>query len=207
MPSRINMGPDGGPYIAINENSGDIELEDNSGNVVAKWDETNTQWDFSSNDIQNVGSLDVDLSSVTEVAGRASLTTDQTVPSSTVTEVDLDSVNIEDTDIVTVDLPNNQISIAESGKYVVYGLLRFDGSNDWATGDRIQLRVNVNGAKNIESNIHHGGTNEIISTDVQRMNILNSGDTLSLSVFHTSTSDEVLFGGSSAVALEVRRIG
>jgi len=59
MVSRINIGPDGGPYIAINENSGDIELEDNSGNVVAKWDETNTQWDFISNDIQNVGSLDV----------------------------------------------------------------------------------------------------------------------------------------------------
>jgi hypothetical protein len=63
MPSRINVGPDGGPYIAINENSGDIELEDNSGNVVAKWDESATQWDFSSNDIQNVGLIDT--SSVT----------------------------------------------------------------------------------------------------------------------------------------------
>jgi len=65
----------------------------------------------------------------------------------------------------------------------------------------------VNGSKDIESNIHHGGTNEIISTQVQRVEILNSGDTVSFSVFHNSTSDEVLFGGNGAIALEVRRIG
>ena len=78
MVSRLNIGPDGGPYIAINENSGDIELEDNSGNVVAKWDETNTQWDFSSNDVTNINTasisslgqnLDADGSDVTGVGG------------------------------------------------------------------------------------------------------------------------------------------
>jgi len=60
MASELFLGPDGGPYVSINENNGDIELKDNSGNVVAFWDESNTQWDFSSNDIQNVGSLGVE---------------------------------------------------------------------------------------------------------------------------------------------------
>jgi hypothetical protein len=60
MASELFLGPDGGPYVSVNENSGDIELKDNSGNVVAFWDESNTQWDFSSNDIQNVGSLGVE---------------------------------------------------------------------------------------------------------------------------------------------------
>jgi len=57
MASELFLGPDGGPYVSVNENSGDIELKDNSGNVVAFWDESNTQWDLNSNDIQNVGSL------------------------------------------------------------------------------------------------------------------------------------------------------
>lgn len=57
MPSRINMGPDGGPYIAINENNGDIELEDNTGTTVAVWDDTNSQWDFQNNPISNVDTL------------------------------------------------------------------------------------------------------------------------------------------------------
>jgi len=60
MASELFLGPDGGPYVSVNENSGDIELKDNSGNVVMKWDESNTQWDVQSNDIQNVGSLGVE---------------------------------------------------------------------------------------------------------------------------------------------------
>jgi len=60
MASELFLGPDGGPYVSVNENSGDIELKDNSGNVVAFWDESNTQWDVQTNDIQNVGSLGVE---------------------------------------------------------------------------------------------------------------------------------------------------
>jgi len=58
MTSEIKLGPDGGPYVAVNENSGDLELKDNSGNVVAVWDEGSTQWDFQSNDVQNINALD-----------------------------------------------------------------------------------------------------------------------------------------------------
>ena len=58
MASRINIGPEDGPYIAINENNGDIELEDNTGAVVAKWDDGQSQWDFVENDISGVGAFD-----------------------------------------------------------------------------------------------------------------------------------------------------
>jgi hypothetical protein len=61
----VELGPDGGPFVSINENNGDIELKDNSGNVVAFWDESNTQWDLNSNDIQNVGSLGVEETDIT----------------------------------------------------------------------------------------------------------------------------------------------
>ena len=58
MPSRINIGPENGPYVAINEEDGNLQLEDNSGNVVAEWDETNAQWDFANNTLNNVDALD-----------------------------------------------------------------------------------------------------------------------------------------------------
>ena len=58
MPSRINIGPEDGPYVAINESSGNLQLEDNGGNVVAEWDETNAQWDFANNTLNNVDALD-----------------------------------------------------------------------------------------------------------------------------------------------------
>ena len=58
MPSRINIGPENGPFVAINESSGNLQLEDNSGNVVAEWDETNAQWDFANNTVNNVDALD-----------------------------------------------------------------------------------------------------------------------------------------------------
>ena len=57
MPSRINIGPEDGPFVAINESSGNLQLEDNSGNVVAEWDETNARWDFANNTVNNVDAL------------------------------------------------------------------------------------------------------------------------------------------------------
>ena len=57
MPSRINIGPENGPYVGINEENGNLQLEDNSGNVVAEWDETNAQWDFANNTLNNVDAL------------------------------------------------------------------------------------------------------------------------------------------------------
>ena len=78
MPSRINIGPEDGPYVAINESSGNLQLEDNSGNVVAEWDETNAQWDFANNTLANVDALDSN-SVNTEQASIDQLTTDHLI--------------------------------------------------------------------------------------------------------------------------------
>ena len=70
MPSRIDIGPEGGPFVAINENSNDLELQDINGNVIAVWDETEGQWDFKTNDLANVGGIDATgLTSSLDVGG------------------------------------------------------------------------------------------------------------------------------------------
>ena len=69
MASRINIGPENGPYIAINENNGDIELQDNTGGVVAKWDDGQSQWDFVENNISGVGAFDSESVNTEQITG------------------------------------------------------------------------------------------------------------------------------------------
>ena len=67
MVSRIDIGPDGGPYVAINENSNDLELQDINGNVIAKWDETAGQWDLNNNSLTGINAIDASSANVGSV--------------------------------------------------------------------------------------------------------------------------------------------
>ncbi|AFH22279.1 hypothetical protein OSG_eHP20_00220 [environmental Halophage eHP-20] len=49
MPSRIQIGPDGGPYVIVEEDNGDVNISSPNGNV-----------DFQTDDISNVGALTAD---------------------------------------------------------------------------------------------------------------------------------------------------
>ena len=64
MVSRIDIGPDGGPYVAINENSNDLELQDINGDVIAKWDETAGQWDLNNNSLTGINAIDASSANV-----------------------------------------------------------------------------------------------------------------------------------------------
>jgi len=100
MPSRINIGPENGPYVAINESSGNLQLEDNSGNVVAEWDETNSQWDFANNTLANIGSVNTDEA---VIANRYHLVETQTVKDETDGPID-ETISFEASDIQHVEL-------------------------------------------------------------------------------------------------------
>ena len=58
MVSRIDIGPEGGPFVAINENNNNLELQDINGNVIAKWDETAGQWDLNNNSLTGINAID-----------------------------------------------------------------------------------------------------------------------------------------------------
>jgi len=66
MPSRIDIGPEGGPFVAINENSNDLELQDINGNVIAVWDETEGQWDLNNNSLTNINAIDASSATLGE---------------------------------------------------------------------------------------------------------------------------------------------
>ena len=69
MVSRIDIGPDGGPYVAINENSNDLELQDMNGNVIAKWDETAGEWDLNNNSLTSINAIDASSANVVSLSG------------------------------------------------------------------------------------------------------------------------------------------
>ena len=62
-----NLGSDNTPVegesfglpsgFSIDEDSGNLAIRDTNGNVVAKWDEGNAQWDFANNTLNNVDAL------------------------------------------------------------------------------------------------------------------------------------------------------
>ena len=115
MVSRIDIGPDGGPYVAINENSNDLELQDINGNVIAVWDETEGQWDFKTNDLANVGGIDATgLTSSLDVGGN-DLTNINAIDASsaTLTDVLADSVSTGNARITTVSAINNAEPVDE----------------------------------------------------------------------------------------------
>jgi len=120
MPSRINMGPDGGPYIGINENNGNIELEDNTGTTVTIWDDANSQWDFQNNPISNVDSLTSNSVNTDELfsapAGvRLQSSTQQTLGNNTVEQLTWDQASEYNTEADDfADLANDRIVIPNS---------------------------------------------------------------------------------------------
>ena len=67
MVSRIDIGPDGGPYVAINENSNNLELQDINGNVIAKWDETEGQWDLNNNSLTGINAINASSANVEQL--------------------------------------------------------------------------------------------------------------------------------------------
>ena len=68
MPSRIDIGPEGGPFVAINENSNNLELQDINGNVIAKWDETAGQWDLNNNSLTGINAINASSANVEEAS-------------------------------------------------------------------------------------------------------------------------------------------
>ena len=129
MGSRINIGPEDGPYVAINESSGNLQLEDNSGNVVAEWDEANAQWDFANNTLSNVDALNSNSVNTDELTTEKSATvaynsSTQTVEDDTFTKLQYGSVEFDQLDAWDTD--NYKFVAPSAGTYEFRSAVRFD---------------------------------------------------------------------------------
>ena len=149
MPSRINIGPENGPYVAINESSGNLQLEDNSGNVVAEWDETNAQWDFANNTLNNVDALN------SNSVNTGDLENEDGDPDRRFNRIERDVLDADET-LVTFD------DLDDQKEYKIWYSWRLD----FDSGDRVFVRFNGDDDDNYvwydSSLTENSGENEIV---------------------------------------------
>ena len=192
MPSRINIGPENGPYIAINENNGDIELQDNTGAVVAKWDDGQSQWDFVENDISGVGAFDsesVNTGILHITNGPASYTLNNAidVPNDTATDIDEWA---EDTDPIGSMSEGKDWSPNEDGVYLIIANLTAES----LSGSDAEVRPTVSD-HSIGPDFRFGAWNSmgnIAANDFAFWVSLNESDSVALDVRHRSGEQETL---------------
>ena len=165
MPSRIDIGPEGGPFVAINENSNNLELQDINGNVIAKWDETAGQWDLNNNSLTgintiNASSVDTEQTDIFQVKGSLGVAggSSQSIDDSSITKVEWSSVEREDGDVVSVDDTDDNITVLKDGLYAVNTRVAWNSDADWSTGDSVRTFVYVNGSREIFNRANKAGT-------------------------------------------------
>ena len=125
--------------FSIDEDSGNLAIRDTNGNVVAKWDEGNTQWDFANNTLNNVdalnsNSVNTDSAAINDVLDATGLTlsTDALSPTNWLSLVDGDR-EIADNGAITEDVAGDNSatdildSAGEGAVYIVHG--RREGDN------------------------------------------------------------------------------
>ena len=136
MPSRIDIGPEGGPFVAINENSNDLELQDINGNVIAKWDETAGQWDLNNNSLTGINSIDASSANVESLSTEVATIGDV----NQFTEVDTIDVESGDTGTLTAD-----IGTTDTGTQILVDFTRGP-----RTDDSVEIRLETDGGEDGE---------------------------------------------------------
>ena len=226
MVSRIELGPDGGPYVELDEDAGDLVIRVPNDTV-----------DFDSNDLLNAvlqnatmdgGSLDgVSLASALDAnnqdlnsVGTASVasleaevvksppryvslraSSQRTIPSGTFTRPNLEDTTGSNSELdFTVDESNDEVSISEEGAYLVTCGVRWSSDTDWSTGDQIICRPFVDGSQIVSGNDRKVGTEvQQISTYPRLINIpANTSRTFHMELFQESGDGKEYDVGSGA---------
>jgi hypothetical protein len=114
--------------------------------------------DAQGNDINNVGSLDANTSTINQKVGFLSKNSTQTLVSGSNTTVSYDSAEIEDSAVLDIDLPNNKVIIQKSGRYSFGGYVSFSAFNTLDSSLGVEIRINgsldksADGSGNINTN-------------------------------------------------------
>ena len=144
MPSRIDIGPEGGPFVAINENSNNLELQDINGNVIAKWDETAGQWDLNNNSLTGINAIDAGSANVESLStGSASINGPLDAETATVDDLDIGGRDASETGWIhdgSHDFGSDGDTYNLSGEY---DLIKIEVANP--VNDASLARLTVNG--------------------------------------------------------------
>lgn len=128
----------------------------------------------------DVTALNAEDATIDKVGARAFLSTSQSVPTGSATQINLDSTTADDW-VDAVDLSNNRITIQRSGWYLITGGVVLQGASD---GTRMTSILQVNDSTISEAPDHAAKGSAIIGGQATDTRILSSGDHVTLSAFH-----------------------
>jgi len=195
------------------------QLVDSNGNVQAEIrhnlaqsliiDQLNgSDIDFQQSDLSNIASVSTDRASIGEVAARAGLTTDQSIPGDlTDAVVNIDSQDFADTSVVVVDTTNNQFTIQEEGTYEVEATINWRDSANWSQGDTAVVSIAINGSREDQFEHEVAAGNSRFSLNTSYTQPFSSGDAITFEARQDSGSAIDITGTIDRTNFEVTRIG
>jgi len=214
--SVLDVTDDGDGSATVDAQAGDDEwLSFGAGSDYrVKYDATADEWvlqhQSSGNEMRfdSNGNLTVDMATINQVAARGNLAADQTIGSGSVTTINLGNVYFEDTDVADVQMANNRIQIQEAGKYNVRGQFVYQATSGWSSGDRIVIRIRVNGSAVDELEIGHpGGSSNVPGVTAAVTEDLSDGDNVDFATYQDNGSDRTLKSGVDRTFLIITRVG
>lgn len=152
-------------------------------------------------------SVDARLASIEQVGVKAHLNSSQTIGTGSITQVNLGATDLEDSDVFTVDLPNNNIDVDVAGTFYLYAKVVWAGSGNWSSGDIISTQLFVNGSRVERYDGIHVGENNDQTQTVTSVQSLSANDTIDMRVFHDRGGNESLQSGATRTSLQAHRIG
>jgi len=153
-------------------------------------------------------SLTTDNISTENIGVNAHPTSGQNIPHDTVVRVNIDSISGLNDENISVDFSNNKFVVEKGGKYTITGAGRVSPDSNWTDGDRIQLRLMVNGEVLAETYGRKSGIDGQSIPVVSKVSELSQNDTIYLETYQDSGGYKGLTGGDGrATFIEVMRIG
>lgn len=149
-----------------------------------------------------------------QVAGRMEKAGDyQNISHNTYTQIRYDTTAIEHSDVVSVQLPDNEMRVEADGVYLIQGAIVWDGATDWSGGDaiRLYLMVQREAQKSAEARQFgaHPGFDAMISGFTSFTTELSAGDRVSGTVYlwTANSVSQTVVANTTATFLELIKVG
>lgn len=156
----------------------------------------------------NAKSVNTDNTSIENIGANAHPTSEQNIPHDTVVRVNIDSISSLNDENISVDFSNNEFVVEKGGKYAITGAGRVRSDSNWSDGDRIQLRLIVNGKVLAETYGRKSGAGGQSIPLVRKVSELSQNNSIHLETYQDSGGDKELTGlDGRATFIEVTRVG
>jgi hypothetical protein len=148
--------------------------------------------------------LEAGISKTTNVGVYVGLSSPQTIPNDTMTQLTWDaSISGVDSEVLSFDTANNQIVVEEDGDYMVFTSAE---GEDFTDGTSVDYKLSVNGNT---KRFKFEQTESTFSTGVEisfYLKDLNAGDAITTSLNHQEASDVNIRSTSDTTYLQVVRV-